>query len=423
MNSIINWDDQVLPDVRESVGEEPTTLSEEHIPNLRRGAEAQDGRYIVGPLTHVCLASVQEIAREQEQWDALLAGRYDSNPCLTLDWHLLWLKHFAGSGVEIHYIKVSDDRGVLAYFPFVVKKDRFHGLPVKTLRYAGNMYSPIYCPLIADIDPSPVFDYVVQKVLPDIDWSLFRALDLPDELPGVQEMLTALQKAGYPTFPEKGDGIWIFDQPGVTSSEYFKQLPTHRRADLRRYPRKLAEIGELRYRIVRGDDLQETDILAYQAVYARSWKEPEFAPAFHPELMRAAAERGWLRLSLLYLDERPIASQFWLCRQARGYPLQMAYDEEFRAYSPGTLLSWRMIEQLMDEEGMEFINYGGGGEKHHSYKKWWTNQWRPSCSLLCFRPGGYGSGLRLLDRNVLPWIRANRVLNTAKRQVARLLGN
>src|SRR5262249_56488461 len=83
----------------------------------------------------------------------------------------------------------------------------------------------------------------------------------------------------------------------------------------------------------------EKGIADYEAVYARSWKEPEPFPNFQPALMRALAQAGWLRLALCAVEGEPIAAQLWVVVGGRATVLKLAHDKAFHRLSPGTLLT------------------------------------------------------------------------------------
>jgi CelD/BcsL family acetyltransferase involved in cellulose biosynthesis len=140
-------------------------------------------------------------------------------------------------------------------------------------------------------------------------------------------------------------------------------------------------------------------------------------PTFHPDLMQVAAASGRLRLGFLYLEERPIATQFWLYARPRGYVLKTAYDEEFRAYSPGTLLTWWMIERLITTEQMTCFDYLKGDD---SYKKYWTNRRRERLNLIAYPHNMKAQVLYLVEQRALPWVRRHPTLAAWK---ARLTGN
>ena len=59
--------------------------------------------------------------------------------------------------------------------------------------------------------------------------------------------------------------------------------------------------------------------------------------------MREAAGLGALRLGIAWHDGTPIAAQLWISSNGRATVMKLAHDGAHDAWSPGTLLTARMI--------------------------------------------------------------------------------
>ena len=121
----------------------------------------------------------------------------------------------------------------------------------------------------------------------------------------------------------------------------------------------------------------------YQNVHARSWKEPEPYPDFIPDLVTTASAAGALRMGVLRFDDRPVAAQIWLASAGRSTIFKLAYDAEFKAYSPGTLLSIDLTRRVLTGDRPQEIDFGRGPDP---YKREWLSQLRHRQRLLIFAP-------------------------------------
>ncbi len=370
-------------------------------------------------LSHQMFTSVDAIRLQQECWTRIVDIEYQGDPFLTMEWHLNWLKHFADRNTLVRYVAVHAGGDTLGFFPLIIKKASFHGLPLRVLSYAGNLYTPINCPVVRRTTSSLVMDYFVRQVLPEMEWDVASLSQLCEEYPGLNELSMALGGVGYRLRVQPGAGNWIYEGADIDAETFFLRLKPNLRNDTRRFPRKMAELGELTFRLV-SQPLTEKDIDAYRDVYSRSWKEAELDADFHPDLMRLVAPKGWLRLGFLCLDGRPIATQLWLYRNLRGYIVKTAYDEEYNRFSPGTVLTWRIIEHMIRDEGMRYFDYLKGDD---TYKKNWTNKRRQRFDMICFRKNMAGYVGFMLDQRLLPWIRNNSGMNRVKRAAVSLLNS
>lgn len=213
------------------------------------------------------------------------------------------------------------------------------------------------------------------------------ALDLAD--PAWPPLQAGLREAGWVSVPFAHFGNWSGAAPSGWAA-YLAARPGELREALRRRGRKLWATGATPL-LVRDPSELAAGIAAYEAVYAKSWKQQEPYPGFVPALMREAASAGTLRLGLLQRGGVTIATQFWIAQPPWASVLKLAHDEAERALSPGTVLTGWMIEHLL-AEGVTRLDFGRGDDP---YKRAWANDraprdglmlalpWHPAGALVC----------------------------------------
>jgi len=122
---------------------------------------------------------------------------------------------------------------------------------------------------------------------------------------------------------------------------------------------------------------------AYDRIYAKSWKKPEPYPAFVRRWAEICAAKGWLRLGLAWVDDVPIAAQFWFTINRRAHIFKLAYDEEFSKWSAGTVLSAHMFRHSLDVDHAVEIDYLTGDD---AYKKSWMTHRRERIGVIACNP-------------------------------------
>lgn len=153
----------------------------------------------------------------------------------------------------------------------------------------------------------------------------------------------------------------------------------------------------------------EQALADYQIVYAQSWKEPEPAVRFIPELVRVAAREGWLRLGVLYLGERPVAAQLWLVSHGTAHIYKLAYAEGFERLSVGSVLTAHLMQHVIDTDRVQELDYGQGDEP---YKQDWMTHRRERVGLVAFdlrRPRAWWPAVRHFGGK---WLKRCRGANT-----------
>jgi CelD/BcsL family acetyltransferase involved in cellulose biosynthesis len=199
-------------------------------------------------------------------------------------------------------------------------------------------------------------------------------------------------------------GNWYDDTRGLSFCDYLARRPAALRNTFRRNSRRLAGAGAVRVDVVQDGRGLADALDRYEQVYAASWKRSEPYPALIRRLAAALADAGALRLGLLYVDHQPVAAQVWLVWQGRAILYKLAHDRAFDALSPGTVLTMRMLERLLDEERIGELDLGAGDDP---YKRLWASRRRERVGLVAFDPLTLRGAMGALRH--LPW----RCLGTA----------
>ena len=189
-------------------------------------------------------------------------------------------------------------------------------------------------------------------------------------------------------------GNWREELDGRDWPAYLASRPGALRETIRRRLRAAERNAELSFALAHEPDAVEAAIAEYEAVYARSWKEPEPFPRFNPELMRQTAHDGTLRLAILRHGSETIAVQMWIVHQGNAAVLKLAHVEAFTALSPGTVLTAWTLRQLIANDRIDSIDFGRGDDP---YKQLWATQRRQRIGVMLvtpWRPAGMAALLR-----------------------------
>lgn len=209
------------------------------------------------------------------------------------------------------------------------------------------------------------------------------------------EMRRALGAAGYWVDGYFCFGNWYLPTAGLNFADYFAARPSAVRNTIRRGRHKLDGAGNWQVTVHTAPGAAlDAAVESYEAIYRQSWKPAEAHPNFIRALCALAARKGWLRLGVLSLEGRAIASQIWLFCGGKACIFKLAYDPEATRYSPGSVLTAAMMEHAMDRDGAHEIDYLSGDD---AYKRDWMSHRRERHGLIAFDPTtwrGLLAGLR-----------------------------
>lgn len=199
--------------------------------------------------------------------------------------------------------------------------------------------------------------------------------------PGYALLREALRRQHLHVFEEVAHGNWYLPVH-QTWEQYLASLDGKLRHTIKRSRSKLLEQGGHLEFISEVADVPR-GVAAYTQVYDKSWKRPEPVADFILEAARAYARRGWLRLGLAWLNDQPIAAQLWWTTPYKACIYKLAYDEEHKALSPGTLLGAAMFERAFTMDRVSEIDYLVGDD---AYKSKWMSHRRERWRLCAYDP-------------------------------------
>ena len=180
-----------------------------------------------------------------------------------------------------------------------------------------------------------------------------------------EPLASAFRRAGWATFVSPATASWRIETAGQDFQSYWSARP----GKLRNTAQRKAKAAKLDIEIHR--DFDAAGWSAYEEVYAASWKPEEGSPAFLRALAEQEGEAGRLRLGVARKDGRPLAAQLWTVEDGTAWIHKLAYREDSKALSPGTVLSMAMFRAALDEDRVSRIDYGTGDD---GYKRDWMGE-------------------------------------------------
>lgn len=330
----------------------------------------------------------------------ILADAEEHSPFLSDTWFRNFASNIPGRGESLRLFtlkpQLSDGiPGVV--LPMWVTKPAMPMVPIRSIRTLSNYYSALFAPLTDFKNPNSAtaVKQLIQSAFPLLaPWDVIEFNPLEPEASSYQSLREGFQQAGWATQDYFCFGNWHLPADGLDYETYLATRPGNLRNTLQRKRRRFLREPNTRLEIVSGSQGFESALSAFQRVYSQSWKPAETFPRFIPELARSCSNRGWARLGVAWLEERPIAAQFWIVANKTAYIYKLAYDPSFEHFSPGSLLTAALIEHVLRVDQVNEVDYLSGDDP---YKKEWMTHRRERWGLLAFnirRPMGAVLALR-----------------------------
>lgn len=328
----------------------------------------------------------EELDAVSPLWNELLERTAGASFFHSLEWLQTYWKYF-GAQKRLRVLVVSDGDQPLGILPLVVRISR-RSEPVRILTYPldswGNCYSPIGPDCMTTLKAGLMHIRHTPR-----DWQL---IDLPFVNAHVDANQTpsALAHAGFKPSCETQDASATVNLAAYKSWDaYLATRKKNCRKDLRKKENRLAlrgAISYIRYRTHRAEadatdprwDLYD----ACEAISQVSWQgssrtgaalNRELYRAYYRDCHLAASRFGAVDVSLLSIDEQPVAYQY--AYHYRGYisALKTFYDPEVAFEGAGTIVQARTIADSF-LRGDHTFNLG---PEYMEYKRNWLTDVRP----------------------------------------------
>jgi Acetyltransferase (GNAT) domain len=183
----------------------------------------------------------------------------------------------------------------------------------------SNYYSTEHGPIYAT--GGPPLGQALGEIAREIAGARFDAVQLAGLDPSDESfarLIDAFAASGLRPRRYFDSGTWYEPTAGMDFDRYVATRPGAMRNTWRRKNKALAVAHHVDYAFHDDDARLAEGVGDYERIYAESWKSAEPFPEFMPQLIRAAATAGALRLVILKIDGIPAAAQCWLAWRGRA---------------------------------------------------------------------------------------------------------
>ena len=291
----------------------------------------------------VCVHSAEEdFTRLAPEWRSLMEARSHAHPFYDPAWLATWWKHL-GSG-EIHICTIGrQGEPLLAIAPLTLREDG-------VMRFIGGEDLTDYLDIIAREGAhfeawGALLEYLNSSAAPP--WKELVLHSTPEDSPTVAYFSASENTATI----EPEEVCPVITLPD-SWDDYTGMLGQREERELRRKIRKANMEPGLEFHRTLAEKELENDIEEF--VHLHKLSQPEKADfwnesrlAFFKNMSREMLDRGWLDLSIMRVDDHPVAANFSLDYGDRIYLYNSGFDPGERELSAGLVLLAQNIEQAI----------------------------------------------------------------------------
>lgn len=329
-------------------------------------------------------AALGDVDRLVPEWSTA-ANESKASLYMTPEWVLsLWESHFGRSGVE--FVVAKHNHRLQSVFPLYTRTLRKLGVSITQVELLTNNYGQNHNELACfPMDSTAVAGF--WDAIGGSHWDVAYIASVPNESPTMRLVLASAAALGHLVTLETNVASPYLMLPADWDS-FLASKSANFRADMRRKWTKAVAAG-LQVQLVTDVPTARDALTAILQIEANSWKEgegtsisaQELPLRFYQAFLPRAAEKGWLRIYLVFLDGRPIAYDMGVLLRSKYYMLKTSFVDEFAKLSPGVYLRQYVIKDLLELGGVTEHDFLGGAEP---YKLRWTTEMRPHSNLFVY---------------------------------------
>jgi CelD/BcsL family acetyltransferase involved in cellulose biosynthesis len=324
------------------------------IASARRAAVAD--RYAANSLA-VEWRSLSELESIADEWRELAAHALEPNIFYEPAFALPAAKIFGRDAGALLVWSGTSPRKLLGFFPGHIEPRRY-GLKLPVLVGWTHAYAPLGTPLVEREAAEPVIAAWLAHLADDAELPGLVLLPfLPTGGPFAAALDAIVRRAQMPVadFNTHQRAQLAADDDRLFYVE--RTLGQRRHKELRRYVRRLGDVGALLFTTATAPETVAAAIEDFFELETRGWKgKAGTAAALHDGIrafiaaaVDGLAAEGKVAINRIFIDGRAIAATITLRSADTAWFWKTVYDEKFAQHSPGVVLSFAVTEDLVED--------------------------------------------------------------------------
>ncbi len=292
------------------------------------------------PSAGMTLEVVGDLESIREEWTA--AAELSGNIFATWEWAVTWWRHFGAGRPLLATVCRDGDERLLGVLPLYLSTTR----PLRVLRFLGSGPADRQGPICGPDDRPALARALLEALAGTLPrWDVLLAERLPSE-----ESWDRL----LGTVTIRREGCPVLELAGRSWEELLASASANFRQQVRSRERRLLRSHRLRYRLADDPARLPHDLATLVRLHDARWGAAGSGAfdarrrAFHQEFAAVALRRGWLRLWLLELDDRPAAAWYGFRYGGADWFYQGGRDPAHDRLSVGFVLMAHTIREAAD---------------------------------------------------------------------------
>jgi len=347
----------------------------------------------------------QQFLGLHDEWNLLLSSQDSCPLSLTHEWVSAWWNEF-NKNRQLNILCIHENNKLLAIAPFYKEKTTYRGIPIQRLHLLVDGHSP-YSDIIYDYTLS---DKKISKILSLLIEENQGELMVFAKLPKVSTTYNLLTK---PIYPEQYNiirkqslktpiirisGEW--DDFFNKRSRKFHKSINNKLNRFKKEPDFTIEcpfITSCNSPVLK--EIVEISTKSWKASTKSDLKSDIDGKEFLFDLVKAFGPSKQIQIWIIRKNLIPVAYEFHVIFDQIVYPIRADYDENYKKYSPGSILEYTALKYLFEEK--KVTKYYSCADDYW-YLNNWTNESKEHYTVEVFSSNIKAHSLYFFEKYVAP---------------------
>ncbi len=308
------------------------------------------------------ISTYESFVAVKKEWNTLLSNSGKNYPFLTHQWFDAWWQSF-GHNNELEILFFRDESDFLMGIAPMMIEDG-------VLQFVASHEVTDYCDFILRADwHEEFYDNLLDHIRKNRSkYSRIEFINISDPSLTLIDMPRLAGRHNFNCEVIANEIAPLLILPNSYET-YIHGLGRKNRHELRRKVRKLEALGDVRIEQLTESEELNPAIREFALLHRESslqkqefWEERGMSE-FFSRLADLFSSENWVKLDMLYVEDRLIASLMKFSYEETVYFYNIAYDRKYAAYSPGFFLFDHAIKKAI-EKNKKVADFLRGPEKY-----------------------------------------------------------
>lgn len=322
----------------------------------------------------------------QNRWDQLFKST-NNEPSTSFEWTNALLSTHLEKKDYFALVVLKDTNNILGCVPLIIRKKKKFGVLFLNLFPLSEIYNT-HSDILFNKASCECFEVFLEALfnLPQ-RWDVLRMNRIIENNPFIKCIECSLKNKSIKYQIRRSEPSFYITLTN-NFNDYLKNRSSKFRNYLKRMEKKLNSIGNVEVVTLKDSSAISEAYNHILSIEKKSWKHKQRTAIssikkqqeFYRFFCASAHENKWLHLHFLFLNNNPIAYDLGLIKCNTYWYLKTSFIEEFRQFSPATILRSKLIEKLINS-GIKFFDFPGDP---YEWERQWTEEVKWHKSLLIY---------------------------------------